>query len=121
MPIKARNPVSQFGDFTFAQIRLTEQQAEEFHAWITELKPDFFEHAREFALHGYKFSLTYDEANTCFIASYTQKASGHVHTGVTVSSRSDDWEEAFWLTVYKISVMFPEKPLPTEQRKNNWG
>jgi len=121
MPQKARQTKEWSSDFSFAQIRLTEQQVDSFHNWLTELKPDFFETATRMALAGYKFSLSADLENDCFIASYTQRGAGHIHNTVTVSSRSNDWEEAFWLSVYKLTVLFPDKPLPTEQRKNNWG
>jgi len=75
----------------------------------------------EMALAGYKFSLTADIDNECFIASYTQRGVNHLHTNVTVSSRSDDWEEAYFLTYYKIMQLYSGKKLPLEAKRNNWG
>jgi len=121
MPVSARNNKSQDFGFQFAQIRLNTEQRDEFYDWTKSFKTSVAECMAEMALSGYKFSLSADIENECFIASYTQRKPGHVHMNITVSSRSDDWEEAYWLTFYKIKVLYEDKALPLEQTKNNWG
>jgi hypothetical protein len=107
--------------FSFAQINLNESQRDEFELWLKEQPQDIVENISKFALDGYKLSLSCDFENQCFIASFTQRNIDHPHNSVTVSSRSDDWDEAMMLCAFKVYRLFPGKPLPTERKKFNWG
>lgn len=121
LPQKAWNSQKQDDSFKFAAITLQDADKADFDAWAAENMTDDEKLISEMAFEGYKLSLSADLENQCFIVSYTNRNPDHPHYNTTVSSRSDDWTEALHMTAFKLRRMYPDKPLPTQRKKNNWG
>lgn len=112
---------TQFGDFKFASITLTDADKAKFTEWYEKSERDVFVLLAELLVEDWKASVTWDGDNDCFIASLTCRAANNVNENVVVTSRSDDSIEAVMLSIYKIRVLYSNKALPTERAKNNWG
>ena len=110
-----------FGDTKFAAIKLDENTKAEFNAWYKDANNGQPEQLGELCVMGWKFSISWDNHNDCFISSLTQRDESDRNYNVCVTSRSDDLTEAIYMGVYKISVMFDGKKIPTELPKDNWG
>lgn len=105
----------------FASVRLNESDKAAFDEWMDKRTKDFIQLQTDMLVSGWKLSVKADLENSCFIVSYTCGAEKHINYNVCVSSRSDDWEEAIWLNLYKVLVLYQNAALPTDQPKNNWG
>lgn len=110
-----------FGDIKFAAIRIGETEKDTFSEWFKDANNAQPEQLGELLVLGWKCSVSWDNSNDCFIASYTQRDENDRNYNVCVTSRSDDLTEALFLGVFKIAVMFADKKIPTEQIKDNWG
>lgn len=122
MPARVKqNSKMDFNNTQFAMVRLSEADRTEFHSWWNAKGFDGGLEISTFIANGWKTSLTWDDANKCFICASTCKDERSVNANVCVTSRSDDYTEALLLNVYKVNVMYKNAPLPTERGKDNWG
>ncbi len=106
---------------TFANVRLSEQQKGDFQEWVDKNAKDFLQFQTDLLVEGWKLSIKADLQNACFMVSHTCGAEKHQNYNICLTSRSEDWEEALWMNIYKIRVLFANEKLPTETLKNNWG
>lgn len=109
------------GDSEFATAALSRDDETVFRKWLETVSEDFSSALQRCADDLYRVSFKADINNNCFMVTFTQQDEKHHNAGLIVSSRSDDVEEAFWLTVYKIYVMFADQRLPTEKQDRSWG
>lgn len=121
MPANGWDNKSAYGDFKFAAVSLSDNEKKDFVAWRGEQVLTVTERIAEMAMLGYKLSVSADLDNQCFVVSLTMRNVGHPHHNTTVTSRSDEWDEALEMTAYKLLRMYPDQPLPTARKKNNWG
>lgn len=121
MPPKAYNNGKGSPMPVFANVRLAESDKEAFSEWCEKKDRDFVEMQTRLLVEGWKLSIRADLENNCFIVSHTCGAEKHINANVCLTSRSEDWEEALWLNLYKILSLYDGKKLPTENARNNWG
>lgn len=112
-----------WSDAIFADVTLGDAESDAFLSWMKSVKVDMPLQMQEMLQEGWKISLKADFENSCYICSLTMQEEDHINRDMVVTSRSDDHEEAFWLNVYKIMVMYPGQRLPTrdDRKKKNWG
>jgi len=87
----------------FIDIRLTEDQKAAFYVWQRENEPGMWEEFAEVVAKGFKFGLSYDAENGCYIATFT--ASGRAVIGLDqrycLTARAPEWPTALSLLLYK--------------------
>jgi hypothetical protein len=105
----------------FAKCELTKADSEAFLNWTTGLEKDFATALSDVTQDLWRVSLKVDVNNNCYMASFTQQDFKNVNANVVLTSRSDDLEEAFWMCVYKIYVLWEGQRLPTEAESRSWG
>jgi len=112
-----------FTGFTtkFAAIRLDAADKKAFTKWRDENAADGDVYYTELIRAGWKGTTRYDDENDCFVWSLTQQNERDPNHDVCVTSRSDNMYEAMMLGIYKITVMYDGKKLPTEVERDNWG
>lgn len=118
---KSNGENTAFGNFKFASVTLTSDDKASYETWAAKIGTNLLSEVAELVSEGWKTSITWDNDNDCFIASLTCRAEKHKNENVVVVSRSDDMLEALALGIYKITVLFKGKALPTEKIKQNWG
>jgi len=113
---------SNFGSADFADVTLNESDKVAFSSWMIDAAPDFSEALIMCLQEGYRLSLKFDYDNSCYIASLTQQDRKHHNHDLVITSRSDDPEEAFFLSFYKVAVLYPGERLPTRaETRRDWG
>jgi hypothetical protein len=111
-----------FGNADFADVTLTQSDKDAFLKWMTGAAADFSEALTMCLQEGYRLSLKFDYDNSCYIASLTQQDRKHHNHNLVITSRSDDAEEAFFLSFYKVAILFPGERLPTRaETRRDWG
>jgi hypothetical protein len=113
---------STFGkDAVFATVSLRQDQKEEFVTWADAMYPDVHILLADFCRQGYRVTMKFDGNNACYQSSITQQDENHIHSGVIVTSRSDDPMETLMLGLYKCLIMFPDVEMPTKRERDHWG
>jgi hypothetical protein len=108
-------------DATYAAVTLQEADQDAFSNWMTGVSKDFCEGLREVLEDSYRVTLKVDYTASCHMCTFTQQDAKHHNHNLIIVSRSDDPEEAFWLNVYKIYVLFEGQRLPTQDERKGWG
>jgi len=116
----SRNPAD-WNDITFINMPLNEAQQKDFKSRREEMHGCVPEFLLTFGQAGYKFSITFDENNSCFIASVTCKRALDPNFGYCLTSRSDDAIEALALCAYKTYFCCPECDWIKDTQSRNWG
>jgi len=120
---KRANPQGwQQAELQFASRRLSREEAEQFVEWYKTQESDT-ETALLWAIgEGYKVGFKLDFNNSAMVVSFTMQDDRHPHYGVYLTSRSDDPIEAFFMNVFKVSVLYLKKAIETDDRLNDlWG
>ena len=121
MASKQRNTNNSWNKIEFINIRLDVEEGKQFRDWFkaqSEKIPDLL---GQIMVDDHKISVTWDERNQCFIATFTGKEDQRHNDNKSLSSRSDDWYEALALNCYKHLVMCKNGKWEGETEKNNWG
>jgi hypothetical protein len=105
----------------FAAIRLSAEDKVSFQTWLAENGDDYGNFVVIAQNDGWKVGSRWDGVNDCFIHSFTMTDEDDRNANICVTSRSDNYFEAFFLNYYKAYVMYDRKRLPTEAAKDNWG
>lgn len=121
MPKNKNKTTQAYGDIKFCAITLDTEGKDVARKWLAAHEKDWDTLAVAIVQSGWKTSFSWDDYNDCFIASCTQRDDGVANYNVCVTSRSENMFEALMLNIYKITVMFKEKAIPTEKEKQNWG
>jgi hypothetical protein len=109
------------GDATYADVSLSASDRDAFLNWMGGVLDDLEVWLTNIIADSYRVSLKIDYNNSCAMCTLTQQDSKHINHGLIISSRADDWVEAFWLCAYKIAVLFEGQRLPTRDENNRWG
>ena len=113
-------PRPNFQDFTFASYTLSKSEKDSFNKWWETHSADVGIYLSEIVNSGYKQSASWDNANDCYIVSFTCLDERSQNYCVILSSRSDDLIEAIGLNIYKHVVLFAESGYPVKT-SNSWG
>ena len=106
---------------TYAAVNLTEADKDAFSSWLTNVAEDFGSALTRVLEDLYRVTLKVDVNNNCYMCTWTQQDFKHRNANLTIISRSDDPEEAFWLNIYKVYVLYENQRLPSQQEANTWG
>lgn len=107
----------------FINIRVDEEQKEEFHVWCRDNPEQAWAHFDDALGQGMKSSLAYDRENECYIMTLT----GALVEGSTerycVTSRAGTLGDVIALSMWKHVELVHEKygDLRANGRMNNWG
>lgn len=110
-----------FNQTEFVNRNLLEDEAKAFVAWFkteNERIPDML---GQIMVNEIKVSCTWNDANQCYIATFTGKEDHKYNPFKALSSRSDDWFEALAMTAYKHLILFRGGKWEGDTVKNNWG
>lgn len=108
-------------NMVFIDAKLTVEQGEAFMAW-RKAKPDNVEPALEKLFSdGYRMSLSWDDQNSCFIASITIKSETHENRSKCLTARSDDLFEVMAMAAYKHVVLFEGGGWDGGKTRDAWG
>lgn len=105
----------------FAAVRLDIAEKASFQTWLKENGDDYGNYIAMCQGDGWKISSRWDGENDCYIHSFTMTDENDRNANICVTSRSDNYFEAFFLNWYKVYVMYDKRRLPTEAAKINWG
>lgn len=115
----ARN--SRFVEYEFVNIRLTEEQVEDFQVWAAKNGGKVWEMLNDLAEAGYKHSTSPDPDNQCHISTLTATEHASENLKHCLSSRSDDLIEAVLLSCYKHFVLSDGGEWVGSSARRNWG
>lgn len=108
-------------DAIYADVQLSEADKDAFSNWMTGVQQDFGIGISMILQELYRVSFKVDVNNDCIQCVFTQQDFKHHNHHLTIISRSDDAEEAFWLNVYKVHVLYENQRLPTQRETRSWG
>lgn len=108
-------------DAKFAQCDLTEADKPAFMNWLKGVGQDFTTLLGVVCNDGYRVGVKTDFNNSCYMVTFTQQDQKHRNSGIILTSRSNDIEEAFFLCMYKCYVMYEDQRLPTQSERPFWG
>mgnify|MGYP005619574991 CR=1 FL=1 len=105
----------------FIEFRLESSDEKAFTAWYKANSERMDELVADLLADNYKLGLSPDFENQCIIISLTCKAEKHPNSGKCFTSRSDTWEDALWLTLYKHYALSPDGVWPDRKSQRSWG
>lgn len=115
----SKNP-SDWRNFEFVQINLSDADKTHFGEML-ETAADELDDAMATLLESqYKLSVTYDERNSCFIASLTAKHETDDNWGYVLPSRQGDMWSAIRLAAFKHVHMCKDGVWPKEREGFDW-
>lgn len=111
-----------FSGWQFADVRLTADDKKAFQVWCESTHPDILEIMRELFAQGYKVSASFSVSNEAFCVTITGTDDCKINKGISMTSWSDDLEEAYFIAAYKHFVVSKEKAWSlAEKNKKAWG
>ena len=119
--MKGKDKPQWSNDAKYAQCDLTEADKPGFTSWLSGVSQDFMTLMQTALADGYRVTFRTDFSNSCEMVAFTQQDQKHRNAGIIIISRSDDAEEAFWLCMYKIYVLYEDQRLPTQSERAFWG
>lgn len=81
--------------------KLTDEELAQFDDWQAKNAKKVWDLLTSEMLDGVRVGVSWDGYNDCFIASFTGKGDKNVNTGRCLMSRSQDWQEAIAMNVFK--------------------
>jgi len=81
--------------------RLTDDELTAFDQWLGKNMKEFSQMYVDVLVNQIKIGMSIDAQNSCFICSFTPKGEKDENLGKCLISRSDEWQEAFMMNVYK--------------------
>lgn len=108
--------------FEFVDLRLTEGDKESFNKFLKTPQADLDAMTLDLLAEGYKISFSYDQRHDCVICSITGTKEAKYNSGLILTSRAADYNEALALGLYKHFVIFNRsKWKSTDKDSNRWG
>lgn len=108
-------------NWQFVNISLSVADQKHFGEWFTDNETTILPTLSEINADGYKFSVSYDFENECFIAALSGNRNTNENNGCTITARSNEWIEAIGLVVYKHVVMCNTGDWQDYAKPANWG
>jgi len=93
-------------DFNLIDYRLSETELEAFEKWSKGKVPTLPALMAEFAILGYKVSFTHVASSEAWCISVTGQKDAKFNAGATLTTWSEDVEEAFYMAWFKVSEIF---------------
>lgn len=119
-PDMARN-ASAFSDWRFVNLNLSTADQKQFGEWFIANETAILPMLAEVVADTYKFSVSYDFDNECFIAALSATKHSSDNKQCTITARSNEWLEAIALLLYKHVVMCNTGTWEDYARPANWG
>lgn len=111
-----------FNGWLFADIKLDSSDKKSFESWVESTKPDVIEIQKELMAQGYKTSASFSVENEAFCVTITGTDDCKNNRGVSLTSWSDDLEEAYHIAAYKHFVKSKEGAWALPDKKSKaWG
>lgn len=118
----AKNNNLDYLNVRFAECRLTAEDKKAFNKFFEENVPLIGELLNKMIYDGYKYSVSWDDANECFVASFTGKAEDSVNHNWCLVSRAGSWEEATLIGFFKHQILFAGQSWGDEtDNRKSWG
>lgn len=108
-------------NFTFISFKLNKEQLSDFDAWRDKNAKGMEKMIDECLKDCIKQSTTWDEANACFIVSWTGTEDNVLNAKKCLTSRSPAWWEAMLFNAYKHLVIFNGENWESEDDENRRG
>lgn len=121
MAQKKRESNANWTAIEFVSCTLSAEDKKAFTAWHKQHANDWFSLLTDLVGSGYKFTLSEDATNDCFIASVTCKEERNPNVNKCLSARSNDAAEAMALLMFKHHVLSDNGIWLFESAANNWG
>lgn len=97
----AKNSNGKFVQVDFVNIDWQDKHEEMFEAWQKKHANDWHLKVTDMLANQYKFGLTWDDNNACYIVSVTCKDDRSSNANMCFTARSDDWTEAMQIAIFK--------------------
>jgi len=110
-------------EFKFVNYRLDNTEADEYAAWMEKSKRDFMSDFPNLLISEMKVGFGIDAQNSCFICSFTDKASKSKNQDSCLTSRSNEWEESYYLNLFKLELFNANYGgvWRNKVERDNWG
>lgn len=108
----------QNGDFNLIEYRLTDPEIEAFEAWLQREPITFAQALNYCGDKDLKTSFTFSEDKANWCVSLTGREGNRFNSGATLTTWSDDPVEAFFMAIYKASVIFADGKWQTRKSSN---
>lgn len=123
---KSQNPIKARGkggwqEYQFVDMRLSQTDKTKFDEWLMSSGEEISDLLNMYCENGYKFSVSYDGNNDCFIGSMTCLGETDNNYRFVLTSRNDNWYNALALCVYKTQVLCENGHWDTSYRPTNFG
>lgn len=89
----------------FVNIKLTDEQAEEFKIWFDGQSDEIAEYLAEIGYEGMKFGSSYDREHQCWVVTFTGALMEKRDTRCCCTSRAGTMLEAWGLAVWKHAFL----------------
>lgn len=93
-------------DFNLIDYRMNDQELEAFDTWSKGKIPSMVALMAELAILGYKVSFTHVSSSQAWCISITGTKDAKFNSGATLTTWSEDCEEAFFMAWFKVSEIF---------------
>lgn len=93
-------------DFNLIDYRMSDNELEAFDVWSKGKVPSLPALMAEFAVLGYKVSFTHVSSSQSWCISVTGTKDAKFNSGATLTTWSEDCEEAFYMAWFKVSEIF---------------
>lgn len=110
-----------FSDIEFVNYKLTNDDRTSFLAWQEKNLPHIVRLTTDLLEAGYKLSVSPDMDNGCYIVTVTSTKHSAYNKSRAMTSKSDDWQEAIMLSLFKVFVIFDGKDWEYDAELQNWG
>lgn len=121
MPAKYQNARNNPFPIKFTETQFTTRDDEAFSAWYSTDNPYTTEAYLEMLMMGWKFSTSWKEDNGATLVSATMMDEKHSRYGYCVTSWADDPLEALFMTVFKLAVLYRDRPIPEQSDRRRRG
>lgn len=105
----------------FADVKLNANDRQAFDEWYKHSFPETAEAIGILCGESYRVTFKDDIDRDCVVVTLTQQDSKHHNANLVIMSRSDSYDEALAIALYKVHVLFEGVRLPTSQQADTWG
>lgn len=107
-------------NWNLINVRLDETHTADLANFVKSLDGDATEALRIMLEDGYKVSVSYIEKNEAFCVTISGREGMKYNSNSSMSSFSDDLQEAIFMTAFKHGILFSRKQWAAN-KKDNWG
>lgn len=108
-------------DWEMINKRLQLEDKQAFEKWVTKNPASVADLVTEVATNGYKLSITWVDNSNSFVVTASGRKDEGRNKKKSLPSWSDDVQEALYMTVYKILVIFEGGEWESDDMAQNWG